>query len=192
MEPGSIAAQFYVPQRRIVFASNQEGCLFVRNKRDVLLHAVEFGGPIRKTDFCLAIIVTVQARDIDGLALMISAGRSPHQPDARMAIDTSHTGQVMHIGGILFDLATIRQAKSRSLARPAGTVELGQARVTQRYATRTRVTAKTPRIRDVSRQSRVGIIRIVIDMACKATTAAVSHDVQAVRCLALPQVTTRT
>ena len=73
--------------------------------------------------------MAVRAGNIDSLALVDGVTGAPHQADARMAIDATHAGQVVSIGGHALDMPAVWQTQSRALARLSGNIDFREARI---------------------------------------------------------------
>ena len=92
IQPCGISTYFDMLQRRIVFRCGEHGCA-IR-----IYRAVRIG-------------MAIAAADVHGSALRLSIGRTPHEVDACMAVNTAHSGGIVHIGCLALDAAAIGESQ---------------------------------------------------------------------------------
>ena len=92
--------------------------------------------------------MTVFTGNIHGLTLVASIARTAHQADARMTVNTTHSGQVMDISGHALDVPAIRQSQAGAVFGLGRNINLCQSRVAERDSPGSGVTTETTCVRD--------------------------------------------
>jgi hypothetical protein len=131
MQPGTVVSKFNMPQWSAVVCGRQESGFPACRKRQSRYNTDKICGPFGQVDCWALIVVTVAAGDIDGLTLVEGVASVTHKANACVAIDTTHAGQVVHIGWHLLDVPAVRQSQTATVAGLCSGVDLCQPRKTE-------------------------------------------------------------
>ena len=136
--------------------------------------------------------MTIFAGNIHGLTLVASIARTAHQVDARVTVNTAHSGQVMDISGHALDVSAIRQSQDGAVFGRGRNINLCQPGVAQGDSPGSGVTTKTSCVGDSGCQSGMRVFRVLANVTCETATTTIPHYVVTVLSLRLTNVATGT